>query len=490
MVRSRVALYFADRPPARAAYVLTLGSQTIDIPAGEREYWVRDSYRLPVDVELLSVYPHAHYLGKEMRAFAELPDGSVEWLLHIRGWDFNWQDVYRYAEPLFLPRGTTLVMEFSYDNSADNPRNPHRPPQRVVYGPQTTDEMGNLFVRVLNRDSADRRRLDRDFAREYLVEQIEGYRFRLGANPDDPTIHNELANALRTLGRMGEAMTHYRHALEIRPDYAQAHYNLGTAFQALGSLDSAVAHYRAALRLEPDEASTHYNLGGVLQAQGQLDSAVRYYRRAVALEPEHANAHNNLGNALLALGRLEDAMRHYRLAIAAEPEHADAHNNLGNALTSLGRLDAALEHYRLAVRAAPGHALARHNLGLALTAAGRVGEAVPQFREAARLQPEWSAPAATLAWILATHPDEDVRRPDEAVTLAQRAAALTERRQPAVLDALAAAYAAAGRFGNAVETAEQAVALASQAGDAALARAIEARLERYRRRAPYRAPGR
>jgi hypothetical protein len=102
------------------------------------------------------VNPHAHYLAKEMRAFATLPDGTVRWLIWIKDWDFNWQDVYQYAEPNPLPRGSTITMQYTYDNSADNKRNPHRPPERVVYGPRSTDEMGDLWLQLRPRRSADR----------------------------------------------------------------------------------------------------------------------------------------------------------------------------------------------------------------------------------------------------------------------------------------------------------------------------------------------
>src|SRR5207237_9986474 len=87
--------------------------------------------------------------------FATLPDGMVNSLIWMKAWDFRWQDQYRYATPLFLPTGTTLTMRFTYDNSADNPRNPHNPPQRVRNGPLSSDEMGVLWLEILPRYSSD-----------------------------------------------------------------------------------------------------------------------------------------------------------------------------------------------------------------------------------------------------------------------------------------------------------------------------------------------
>ena len=128
----------------------------MDIPPGERRYVVTDTFVLDVDVDLYTIQPHAHLLAKEVRSYATLPDGSRKWLIYIRDWDFNWQGVFRYARPQFLPAGTTITFEFVYDNSAQNRHNPHRPPRRVTYGQHTTDEMAELWLQVVARNPADR----------------------------------------------------------------------------------------------------------------------------------------------------------------------------------------------------------------------------------------------------------------------------------------------------------------------------------------------
>ena len=134
-VRPSVGFFFTDDAPVQLAVALRLGRQNIDIPPGQR-YVVRDRYQLPVDVDVYSVHPHAHYRATDVRAFADLPDGTRRPLIHIPDWDFNWQDVYRYETPVLLPRGTTITMEYAYDNSAANIRNPDRPPRRV-FGART-----------------------------------------------------------------------------------------------------------------------------------------------------------------------------------------------------------------------------------------------------------------------------------------------------------------------------------------------------------------
>jgi hypothetical protein len=145
--RSTVGLYFSDRPTERRIMTPAVPGlfgllAKIDIPPGEKAYTITGRYNVIVDMHAISVDAHAHYLGKEMKATATLPDGAVVPLLWIRDWDFNWQDRYVYREPVALPKGTRIDVTITYDNSADNPRNPHHPPQRVTWGVQSTDEMG------------------------------------------------------------------------------------------------------------------------------------------------------------------------------------------------------------------------------------------------------------------------------------------------------------------------------------------------------------
>ena len=147
--QSTIGLYFAKTPPERRMLNLQLPGlfgvgAGIDIPAGEKAYTIESSATLPVDVKLFAVNPHAHYLGKEMKATATLPDGTTRPLLWIQNWDFNWQDGYNYKQPVVLPKGSRIDVKIVYDNSASNPRNPSNPPRRVQWGEQSTDEMGSI----------------------------------------------------------------------------------------------------------------------------------------------------------------------------------------------------------------------------------------------------------------------------------------------------------------------------------------------------------
>ncbi len=147
--QSRIGIYLTSQAPTKAVMDVGLVSRDIDIPAGEPAYKVRDHFEIPIDVDAIGVIPHAHYICRDMKAWAILPDGRKQWLLWIDHWDFNWQDHYRYSKPLRLPAGTRVEMEFSYDNSAANPHNPNSPPRRVTWGPGTTDEMAGLHIQVI-----------------------------------------------------------------------------------------------------------------------------------------------------------------------------------------------------------------------------------------------------------------------------------------------------------------------------------------------------
>jgi hypothetical protein len=154
-VAPQIALYYADHPPARVLMDVGLGSNHIDIPAGQKNYQVRDSFVLPVPVQVVGIIPHAHYVCKDMKAWAILPGGRKRWLLWIADWDFNWQSQFQYRTPFILPAGTRLEMLFTYDNSAENVRNPNHPPQRVEYGPGSTDEMAGIHLQVIPNNEAD-----------------------------------------------------------------------------------------------------------------------------------------------------------------------------------------------------------------------------------------------------------------------------------------------------------------------------------------------
>ncbi len=451
MLQSSIGLYFTDEPPVRAPMMLRLGRHHIDIPAGASRYVASDRYRLPVDVEVHVVQPHAHYRARGIKGFALLPDGTRQWLLYIDDWDFNWQDVYRYAEPLALPKGTIVEVEVTWDNSEKNPRNPDRPPRRVLMGEDSTDEMGNLWIQVQTKSAADRQTLFSDFRPKMLAEDASGYETMLSGNPGDASLHTDAALIYWDLGQVDRAVAHYESAIAMEPDNVRTRYNFATLLAERRRFEEAAAHFRQAIVLQPDHGEAHNNLGAVLWAQDKFGEAFEHFSEALRLDPKNVRAHNNLGHAFASRGQVDEGIRHYQEALALNPDFADAHVNLARALASQGRFQ----------------------------------DAVRAQREARRAAPTWVVPMADLAWLLATAPDERLRQPDEAVRLAEQAVQLTGRQNIAAFDALAASYAAARRFEEAVAAQEAAVALAVAAGVPLVADELRARLERYRSREPF-----
>jgi Tfp pilus assembly protein PilF len=361
-VQPSVGLFFSDTPPKRTPISVKLEAKAIDIPAGEANYAVEDSYVLPVDVDAVSVYPHAHYLGKEMRATATLPDGSQQDLVWIRRWDFRWQDRYRYRSPLFLPKGTRVAMRFTYDNSAANPHNRSRPPQRVRSGPRSTDEMAQLWLEVVPRRAEDAAMLNADFTRRSLLAQIEGVELDVRIDPDVAAGHNLLASKYLQAGRFDDAQAQFEEALRLDPRGAEVHSNLGTLLQARGRLTDGMQHLRTAVQLKPKNDAVHYNLGNGLLAIGQTDAAMREFQTAIALNSENADAHFNLAMILGPRNRLDEAITHLRRTVDINPRNADAYRNLSVAYMLKGRIDEALAEAHTAVRLQPESTPAREQL--------------------------------------------------------------------------------------------------------------------------------
>ena len=320
-VQPSIALYFADGSPAATPLVVKMGARVIDIPAGATDYAITDQYVLPVDVRVLSLYPHAHYLGKEMSVQATLPDGSTRSLLQIPRWSFHWQQDYRFVQPVALPRGTTLAMRFTYDNSDGNADNPHHPPVRVVMGQRYTDEMGNLLLQVVTGSTADGRALQQDIALRDAARALE-------ADASSWQAQNGMGAALLSLNRPAEAVKHFDQAVRLKPGDALLHFNLAKALLAAGSPEPAGAALRRALQLNPRLAEAHNELGVMLFAQGRLPDALVHLREAVRLAPQSAIAHSDLGGALAQAGRRDEALVHLRRALDLDPRNAAAAENL------------------------------------------------------------------------------------------------------------------------------------------------------------------
>jgi protein O-mannosyl-transferase len=265
-----------------------------------------------------------------------------------------------------------------------------------------------------------------------------------------------------------------------------AHNNLGIMLAQHGDIEGAIRQYRLAMAINPDSPIPHNNLGNALVACGRFDEAVAAFCKVLALSPEYASAHMNLSIALACRGHIEAAVGECRRAIALDPTNANAHNNLGIFLCRCGRFDAAVGEFRAALAIKPDHAGAHGNLGAALAQQGNMAEAMRHWNAAVKADPGNVRNFNQLAWASATSADAKLRNAPAAVALAQWAARLSRHREPDVLNTLAAAYAAAGRFTEAVETARKAMTIAAEQKQPALAESIQTKLALYEAGTPFR----
>jgi hypothetical protein len=293
-VQPSIGLYFTSGAPTNTPFKLALSSYAIDIPPGATDYIVEDHFDLPVDVQLLAVLPHAHFLGKRLEGFATFPDGARLLLLRIDRWDFNWQSDYRYANPVVLPRGTRLSMRYSYDNSEGNPRNPNQPPIRVQYGLQSTDEMGEFWLQLITRTPADLDRLRASYALRVAEDSIQFSQLVLKKDPTNARAHNNLGKAMIALGRPQDGLQHFQIAARLKPDFDEARYHLGVMANMAGKTVEAEQEFVAAIKANPSHFKARNNLGLIYLEQRRFAAAKEQFKLVLQLNAEDSLARNNL----------------------------------------------------------------------------------------------------------------------------------------------------------------------------------------------------
>ena len=419
VIDSEIGLYFTDQPPTRQPMLLQLDRDDgLDIPPGDKDFVLENSMTLPVDVEALGVYPHAHYLGKDMQAWAILPNGEKKWLVWIRDWDIDRQSVYRYREPVELPKGTVLHMRYVYDNSSANPRNPHNPPVRVQAGNRSEDEMAHLWLQVLPVHS------DPKGPDPRLLLEEAWMRNRLSKTPSDRVSLYNLAAALAEEGRYQEAVVTYKKDLQEHPDDARTWTALGAALDGAGDwraaraafakaaaapgapqsqicdarydqasldlrhqeLNSAEQEFRAQLNACPEDAETHAGLAATLLAEGKTEPAEAEFQRGLVLDP--GNLQSLLGLAGIELDAGENTWARERLkkAVLIHPDSEEAHSQLARAWAQSSDFDDALAELRKAADLNPGDPAIHSALSQVLAPLGKLEEAIAEQRQALKLQ--------------------------------------------------------------------------------------------------------
>ncbi len=300
--------------------------------------------------------------------------------------------------------------------------------------------------------------------------------------------HGHLGHALGEKGKLDDAIAQYQEALLIKPDEAESHNNLGNALLQKGRVDDAITHYEQALQFKPGEAEMHYNLANAFLQKGSVDDAITQYQETLEIKPGHAAAHVNLGNAFLQKGKVDDAISHYELALQIRPDFAPAHHNLGLAFSRKGRADDAIVQFQQALQFSPDYVDAHVDLGNVLLQKGRVDEAMVHFQQALQIAPADPWLRNNLAWFLATSAEASLRNGNKAVELAERANQLTSGKNPIILRTLAAALAEAGRFPEAVETAQRALHLAGEQSNTNLAGQLQIEMKLYQAGKPLHSP--
>lgn len=363
-LQPRVGFYFTSQPPSRHPMLLQLEDDgAIDIKPGQRDFAIEDHLRLPVGAAILAIYPHAHYLGKKIEAWATRPDGTRVWLLKINDWDINWQAVYDYRHPVAFPKGTTLSMRIVYDNSEANSRNWSHPPKRVRTGPRSEDEMGHVWFQLLPEKEGN------EDPRVLLQEAA--MRRRLEKYPDDFVAHCNLGQLMVTRKQYREAVADLQQALREDPESATAHSGLGAAYLAESRIDDALRELKEALRLDPDHVNARLNLARALGVKGDLNGASRELDMVLRQRPDNPDAHVGLGLILFAQHRYAEALPHFQQAARWKPDDADIQTNLGILLAMRGELPAAIQAFQTALKIDPHDKSARTYLDRALSLANR-----------------------------------------------------------------------------------------------------------------------
>lgn len=406
IVTAQIGLYFTDTPPTQHPMLLQLEHDSaLDIPAGDHNFAVDDSLKLPIDVDVLGIYPHAHYLGRRLESWAILPDGNRKWLILIPGWDIDRQAVYRYREPVFLPKGTVLHMHYVYDNSVDNEHNPNNPPVRVRAGNRSIDEMAHLWLQVLPVNvpagSPDPR---------LLLEEAWMHQ-RLAKDPADTLSLYNLASTESALGKGKDAVAIYRRDLALHPDDVRTLTGLGAAFETAGDWQQAATTYQQAINVasgapsdaHPDTCDARFNLAELQLKHGQAPAAEEQLRLMLDRCPPDAGTHSALGVALEDQNQPAAAAAEFHSALSLNPDDFTALYNLGVLASQSGDLPHAIDLLSAAAKQRPADIDTLVQLAGAYAQSGRFDDATEQLLAAIKISPQEADLHALLSQVLATN---------------------------------------------------------------------------------------
>jgi tetratricopeptide (TPR) repeat protein len=278
------------------------------------------------------------------------------------------------------------------------------------------------------------------------------FEYALKVTKNNSIAENSYGCALFDEGRVTEAIQHLSNAVRISPTFSDARKNLGKVLLKEGKSNEAIACFNELIKRKKESAEVYYHLAMASGMQGKYDDAIKYYSKTLDIDPKYPDAHGRMGTALLAAGRTKEAIAQLNEAAQIKPDRAEVYVNLGTAYTQLGRYEQAIQNWLRAVQLDANNADTLNNL----------------------------------AWLLATAGNITVQDANKAIEFAQRACELKGYNEPEFLDTMGAAYAAGGRFEDAIKTAQEAVNAAKARDREDLAGEIEKRIKLYQSGQRYR----
>ena len=341
-INPKIGLYFSDEPPDKPSFVLQMRSYDVDIPAGESEYWVEEVMELPVKANVLSVYPHTHYLGKDIQLFAMSPEGQKQWLIRIPDWDFNWQGDYRYKEPVQIPAGSKIHMRYRFDNSEDNLRNPNSPPINVRGGWRSFDEMAEAMIQVIP---------DRVEDLPKIKEAQKKYDFKKAGG--EARFHYFSGIYLEQQREVDRAIQSYLTTIRLDPSFASAYVKLGSIYESAGDLQQAEALYKEALAYQPDLIPAQLGVAKLMMQSQRIRQAGFILKDVYAENPNHLQCNLYLARYFLTRGETEEALSIFKEGEGAFNNSPEFHFEYAQVLLETGNQSGAINELNQALETAP-----------------------------------------------------------------------------------------------------------------------------------------
>lgn len=318
LIDPKIGLYTTDSDSLLNPELIWLGSRWLPITAGISDFSIEDSIKLPIAVEVLKLLPHCHYICETVNVTTTLPDESQTQLMRIENWDINEQKEFHFHNPLFLPAGTIISVEFRYNNSKSNSQNPNSPPQDVEFGPLSSNEMADLWIQVNPIREDKDAILSHSSALHLQNKIIEGQKKLLEI---EPTVvgHFELAQSYRNTNKNSDAAAQLKLALKLEPKNLTVLESLAITLTELGLLDEALTHWKRYIQIAPNDAQAHVNISIVLVLLNQIVEAESHLKNATKLDGSSAPTFHRLGRVQAYLGKFEQALESYRNALRLTP---------------------------------------------------------------------------------------------------------------------------------------------------------------------------